>query len=117
MEDSNALQDTTASEHADNPYCKVTYLYRDAANFKCWGSFVVKGSLCLDDLTAHMIDREFFVPELIGVPPLCPEFKTEIDHDYHEVNLIEPSPAAPYAFTAEELIERMRQRSEVEWQS
>lgn len=99
----------------DIAYFEVTYLYRDAANFKCRGSFAVKGPLALDDLYPHMIEKEFFIPELVGIPALTPDMWTEHDHEYHEIECIEPTEPTFYAFTAEQLVERMRQQSAREW--
>jgi len=99
----------------DASFCEVTCLYRDAANFKCWGSFVVKGDLSVSDLTPHLIDGEFFIPSRIGIPDLTPEVWTEFDHEYHEIDAVEWTAPAPFAFSASHLVELMRSQSVNEW--
>jgi hypothetical protein len=94
---------------------KITYLYRDASNYKFWGEFCVLGELSLDDLRPYLHDREWFVPEKVGIPSLVPECRNEDDHVLHEFISIDPSEPALCPFSAEELIERIRAAKEVGW--
>lgn len=96
-------------------FFEVTYLYRDAANYKCWGTFVIRGTLQMCDLIEHMISGEFFVPEAVGIPQLTPEHWTEDDHAFHEIHSIESCGSAPCAFTAGELIGAFRRRNKSGW--
>ena len=94
---------------------KITYLYRDAGNYKSWGEFCVLGQLSLDDLRPHLFDCEFFVPEKIGIPSLVPEAQNDDDHLLHEFDRIEPTEPALCPFTADELIERLRTANASGW--
>jgi hypothetical protein len=96
-------------------FFEVSYLYRDAANFKCRGSFVVKGPLSLGELTPYLIEEEHFIPELVGIPSLTPDHWTELDHEYHEIEAIEPTEPGPFAFTAAQFITRMKHQGAREW--
>jgi len=69
----------------------LTYLYRDAANYKHWGEVVFTNSDGLDPAALEaavrrwLIDRNWFVAEDVIVPDLRPEERDdELDHDWHE---------------------------------
>jgi hypothetical protein len=94
---------------------KITYLYRDAGNYKFWGEFCVLGELSLDNLRPHLFDSEYFVPEKIGIPSLVPEAQNDDDHLLHEFHSIEPTEPALCPFTADELIERLRTANASGW--
>ncbi|MDQ3027263.1 MAG: hypothetical protein M3R58_12265 [Pseudomonadota bacterium] len=68
------------------------YLYRDAGNFKRFGSviFAVDGDVDLaalrNEIRGSLIDSGFFVAEEVGIPRLA--FETHVrhlDHGWHEV--------------------------------
>lgn len=74
-------------------HCVFEYLYRDADNFKAWGTLLLKGSLTtaqVDAMRSIFEEGEYFVAEQIGVPPLCKELWkysggcTKSDHAWHE---------------------------------
>jgi len=76
-----------------NSYSVFEYLYRDAANYKAWGSLLLSGKPTQMDiaaLRACMESGEYFVAEQVGVPPLYEELwalsdgPTEDDHALHE---------------------------------
>ncbi|HWY16951.1 MAG TPA: hypothetical protein VNX86_17600 [Rhizomicrobium sp.] len=94
---------------------KITYLYRDAGNYKFWGEFCVLGELSLDNLRPHLFGSEYFVPEKIGIPSLVPESQNDDDHLLHEFHSIEPTEPALCPFTADELIERLRTANASGW--
>lgn len=80
------------SPHAPT-YSVFEYLYRDAANYKAWGSVLLAGlptREALERLTASLQDASFFVAEQVGVPVLCGALydysggPTEDDHAWHE---------------------------------
>jgi hypothetical protein len=69
------------------------YLYRDAANFKAFGTVVLKGRLNGDDrelIRNCLSGGEFFIAEQVGVKPLYGELykwsggPTVSDHCWHE---------------------------------
>jgi hypothetical protein len=94
---------------------KITYLYRDAGNYKFWGEFCVLGELSIDDLRLHLIESEYFVPGKIGIPSLVPEEKNDDDHMLHEFYSIEPTVPALCPFAAGELIERLHAANASGW--
>ncbi|KEO71628.1 hypothetical protein [Anditalea andensis] len=70
---------------------RFNYLYRDAANYKQFGSVVVsppEGSTLeeLDlNLKKHLIQEEFFVPSNLGIPNLQAfPYDPSVDHEWHE---------------------------------
>jgi hypothetical protein len=101
--------------NASPPVLKVTYLYRDAGNWKFWGEFLVLGELRLDDLRPHLLEQEFFIPERIGLPSLVPELKNEDDHLLHTFEDLAAVEPASYICTAEELLDRVRLANEQGW--
>jgi hypothetical protein len=70
---------------------KITYMYRDAHNFKNYGEFVVRDLITIEEISPYLIDGEFFVPEDIGVDILRPIAMNDWDHQYHEIVSIEPT--------------------------
>lgn len=94
---------------------KITYLYRDAANYKFWGAFVVEGVLRLEDINSYMLDRTYFIPEAIGIPSSVPDARNQDDHVLHKIASIEPCEQSAYAFTSEELVGLMRARNDRGW--
>ena len=74
-------------------YTVFEYLYRDAGNYKAWGSLLLAGTVTAEMETAfrELLDSgEFFVAEQVGVPRLDRELwklsggPTEDDHGFHE---------------------------------
>jgi len=68
------------------------YLYRDASNYKSWGSLLLEGRATEADielLRARLESGEFFIAEQVGIPPLYAELwqfsdgPTENDHVWH----------------------------------
>ncbi|MDK2759884.1 MAG: hypothetical protein KYX64_00830 [Sphingopyxis sp.] len=68
------------------------YLYRDASNYKAFGSFGLTGTLSdaeRSELAACLDGGEFFVAEQVGVPPLYAVLfehgggPSEDDHAWH----------------------------------
>lgn len=52
------------------------YLYRDASNYKAWGTLLLKGiasSADIEDLKNSFESGEFFIAEQLGIPPLYAE--------------------------------------------
>jgi hypothetical protein len=99
---------------------EVTYRYCDASNYKFWGQFNVLGELRLDELEPYLFDRQFFIPERIGLPSLVPEARNDDDHLLHEfieVQLVESKAgeAVPYVLTSAELVDRVRRANAQDW--
>lgn len=74
-------------------YSILEYLYRDASNYKAWGSVLLRGAVSASeeqDLTSCLEDSSYFVAEQVGVPVLYEMLyqlsggMTEDDHAFHE---------------------------------
>lgn len=64
------------------------YLYRDASNYKSWGSLLLEGratEIELEQLRAQLNCDEFFIAEQVGIPTLYDELwsPTEDEHVWH----------------------------------
>lgn len=79
---------------------QFNYLYRDASNYKNYGSIVLRGLVkepgLIERLTKALDEGTYFVPERIGVPPI--DFVTtgkfppnNDDHPWHEFESWEPT--------------------------
>jgi len=94
------------------------YLYRDAGNFKSFGSVIVTNpdSIAVEEaesrLREFLIDRMYFVAEHVQLPALFPFPRIEsLDHSWHEFETVEETDSSPtdlMARTGAELIERFR---------
>jgi hypothetical protein len=69
------------------------YMYRDAGNFKAFGTVILEGQLCAADqaiIRSSLSSGEFFIAEEVGVPALYHELyrwsggPTDADHCWHE---------------------------------
>lgn len=78
------------------------YLYRDASNYKSWGSLLLEGRATeteLEQLRARLESGEFFIAEQVGIPPLYAELwqfsdgPTEDDHVWHTLDELRPANA------------------------
>ena len=79
---------------------ELTYLYRDAANYKNWGTVVFSNTqdMTLSDIESAarrgVIDGAWFVAQDVGLPDLRPEdWDDEIDHDWHELHSLSETDA------------------------
>lgn len=94
------------------------YFYRDAGNFKSFGSVIVANpdSLAAEDADSRLreclIDRMYFVAEFVQLPTLFPSPRIEsLDHSWHEFESVEETVSSPtdaMTRTGTELIERFR---------
>ena len=67
---------------------KITYMYRDACNYKNYGEIIVKGKYTEDqvDRILNTLDGyEYFIPEQVGFPAIRFDDYTEDDHCWHEL--------------------------------
>jgi hypothetical protein len=74
-------------------FCVFEYMYRDAGNWKTFGSLLLKGSAVnvQDQIARYLDSGVYFVAEQIGVPSLCSAHfadcgggPIELDHAFHE---------------------------------
>lgn len=68
---------------------KITFLYRDASNYKQFNEFVAEGEFTEDDvekIIACLDSGEYFIPENVGIE--CERFTdwTEDDHPFCELS-------------------------------
>ncbi|MBC6367966.1 hypothetical protein DDT91_14285 [Algoriphagus sp. AK58] len=70
---------------------KLNYRYRDAGNYKQFGSVIFSNEnrLSIEEATQlireKLISEEFFVPQNWNLPKLhFYPYDSELDHDYHE---------------------------------
>lgn len=75
---------------------RFNYLYRDAGNYKAYGSVVFHGAgsvLVADaemELERSLIEGNYFVAADVEVPDLRPAaLDCTLDHDWHEVECLE----------------------------
>lgn len=78
------------------PNIQFNYLYRDAGNYKSYGSliFANKEKLSLEfiqeQVTNHLIDGDYFLPQKWQVPFIYKHpYDPELDHDWYEVESVE----------------------------
>lgn len=80
----------------------LTYLYRDAANYKYWGEVTFTNAGNTDpavleaEIRPYLIDGHWFVAEGVGLSDLRPcDRDDEIDHDWHELHSFAKTEARP----------------------
>jgi hypothetical protein len=80
------------------------YMYRDAGNFKAFGTAVLDGALTSDDeelIRSRLASGEYFIAEQIGIPPLYQKLykwsggRTPSDHCWHEFVRVREIPTLP----------------------
>ena len=83
---------------------KISYLYRDASNYKAFREEVLAGTLTkakVDKIKSRLIDGEYFVPSRVGLDDLQGELQGydfqdyNDDHFMHELNEIESTTDKP----------------------
>lgn len=84
----------------DAQYSVFEYRYRDAGNYKAWGTLLLLGDVTdtdIEEIRSHLDRGEYFVPERVGIPPLQGELykysggPTEDDHAFHEFVDLKPA--------------------------
>lgn len=82
--------------NALDPNIKISYLYRDAGNYKVYGHEIVSNKNKLEiseieiKIKSKLIDGEFFDPSDWGLTSLQHyNYDKGIDHDWHEIEKIE----------------------------
>jgi hypothetical protein len=99
----------------NNSNTKVTYMYRDASNYKYWGSFVVKGHLAIEELEPYFFDSEFFVATEVGLKHLLTDSWNEDDHVLHTISEMESTEQEECICTASEFVKRFKDASTKGW--
>lgn len=109
---------------ASKPNTKITYLYRDASNYKIWEEVVVSGHISFAEIEP-CLDGGFFIASQVGLPDLQGrwgemgyDFPSDDDHVYVEIDAddIHPTADAPtVALSASELLDRFKQTASNGW--
>lgn len=94
---------------------RVGYLYRDAGNYKFRSEFALRGIISEDYCREFMIDREYFVPESIGLASLRPNCCNEDDHQLHEIEYFIADDGVVSGIDANEFVLRMRNAAQRGW--
>lgn len=67
---------------------KITYLYRDADNYKVLNTAIVSGELThkeIEEICAALEDKQYFIPHQVGLPETRFDDVTEADHPWFEL--------------------------------
>lgn len=87
---------------AGHPNTCLSYMYRDADNYKQYTQVVMAGALTLEQASAIMDgldDDDGFVPSGVGLPDLQEQMVTgwdeQSDHPYHEIDGISLTTSEP----------------------
>lgn len=103
---------------------KISYLYRDASNYKITTGIILKGEITETQKKAIMdsLDEgEYFIPEQIGlIHPMFSDGWTEDDHCFCELNsddfsICEDEPTEELSI--EELVDRFVKAGKDGWDS
>ncbi|MCG8606146.1 hypothetical protein MJD09_14315 [bacterium] len=96
---------------------EITYLYRDADNYKANGAVVVVGEIQYEDIRAYLQDGMHFIPSQVGLDALN-GYDAIHDHPYHELTEddFELSEAKPTSeLTAQQVIANFKQAHKEGW--
>lgn len=81
---------------------RLTYLYRDACNYKQWHEVVLAGVVDAAAVRASLWEAKYFLPQVVGLPALQArfaaqgyEFPTADDQVWHELVDISPTDDSP----------------------
>ena len=105
---------------------RFEYLYRDASNYKAWGSVVFAGEMT-DDLACRLLraleSTEFFIAHQVRIPELFRGLQSwpleQDDHCWHEFSCIEATNETAndrHRRTIEEFIIELEEQSASGWQ-
>ena len=113
-----AWQTPTPGEIAMNT--RISYLYRDAGNYKAYHDLVICGKLTLAQVALYLDSGEFFIPSQVGLPDLQAELgtPTDDDHVWHHLpsDAFTPTETSPTVrLTARTLLTRFRRAHTAGW--
>lgn len=94
---------------------KISYLYRDASNYKAYNEVIIKGKISptqINQIMECLEDGEYFIPCQIGFPEIrIGKVDPEVDHCWFELELSSfqfTSEPETVEITAEELVQAFR---------
>lgn len=86
----------------------ISYLYRDAHNYKEFGEEVLEGELDEAQQQAILDMGEDFLPGYFDLPVLRVGYNLEFDHIWHEVTEVYPTTSKPtVSLTAADFVEQV----------
>ena len=94
---------------------RITYVYRDASNYKFRGELQLIGTFDPEAIKRALFDGEFFIPERIGVPSLVPDLRNDDDHSLHYFEEVEIEDVPETARSAKEFADRIVRESKTGW--
>lgn len=94
---------------------RVEYMYRDASNYKEFGSFVLGGRFDVSMIERFLSDHEFFIPERVGVKTLVPATKTSDDHYLHTIEATIETDDAECLMSADTFVALMERAARAGW--
>ena len=94
---------------------EISYMYRDASNYKFYGSLIVEGRIAAPDLEPYLFDAEFFVPHEVGLDHLLDMPMNQDDHYLHTFTGFTPAKAGEPHCTASDLVSRFKIANERGW--
>lgn len=95
---------------------ELEYVYRDAGNYKNFGTVIFKNlnscsiEMISKEIEEWLIDREFFIAEKIKIPTLYFTdfaYSPELDHEWHQflgLRLTEEQSNDPYSRDIDDLL-------------
>lgn len=97
------------------------YFYRDASNYKAWGTLLLKGlasSQEIENIREFFDSGEYFIAEQLGIPPLYaelweysngPSIDDHVWHTFHELRpATEQEATAPVFDSVENLFSKIK---------
>ena len=93
----------------------VEYMYRDAGNYKFYGSFTLSGILTMAEIEMYLIHREYFVPTEIGLNSFVPEQMNSDDHLLHEFVSFSHSIVKRHTMSKAKFIRLFRSAHKIGW--
>jgi hypothetical protein len=95
---------------------KISYLYRDASNYKFRKEIVLIGSVVESDVRSLLIDGEYFVPRALRLLSAVPQKAKADDHDLHEIEcFLSLASAKGASLSARLFMSRLRYANEKGW--
>jgi hypothetical protein len=95
------------------PNTRIEYMYRDAGNYKRYGTAVLAGRITPDQvrtLKASLSDDMFFIPDQIGLGGLQGTFEhgagwnEDSDHVWHTIEAVKHTTAEPTGPSVDEML-------------
>ncbi|MDD2388749.1 MAG: hypothetical protein PHP23_03335 [Desulfobacterales bacterium] len=95
---------------------RLSYLYRDACNYKKFNDIVISGQIKERQILLLLKDKLFFIPSEVGLPDLQDSAFTVDDHIWHELEKVELTEDLPtIEIDANLMIERFIRASLKNW--